>query len=454
LAGERVTYERKMRFPDATMHDVQSTLIPHVGLAGHVEGVVVLVVDITERKRAENERARLLNAEREARADAETANRIKDEFLATLSHELRTPLNAILGWTQLLKLGDLPADEISHGLDTVERNAKVQAQLVEDLLDLSRIISGKLRLDMRPVDLPGVLDAALDSVRPAAKAKGIQMIPLLDASASPVLGDAGRLQQVVWNLLSNAIKFTPPNGRVELLLQRVGGHAEILVSDTGIGIRPDFLPYVFERLRQADSSSTRRHGGLGLGLSIARHLIESHGGTIRAQSAGENRGATFIVSLPLSLNAQVKDEGTDLSDSDLNSDSGRGLQKQRLRGVRVLVVDDEADARDLVSRILRQDGAEVRAAKSAAEALGAIDELHPDVLVSDIAMPGEDGYELIRKLRLRDSSHGGHVPAIALTALARTEDRDRALKAGYHAHLPKPVQPVELASTVAELARH
>lgn len=446
LAGERQVYDRPLRFADGTEHDLHVTFIPHVGLAGHVEGVVALVADVTERRQAERERARLLQAEQEARADAEAANRIKDEFLATLSHELRTPLNAILGWAQLLRTSALPPDEAIHGLETIERNAKVQAQLIEDLLDLSRIISGKLRLDMRPTDLPAVIAAALDSVRPAAQAKSIRIIPLLDSAAGPVLGDAGRLQQVVWNLLSNAIKFTPSAGTVELLLQRIGGRAEIVVSDTGIGIKPDFLPFVFDRLRQADSSSTRRHGGLGLGLAIARHLIESHGGTIEARSQGENRGATFVVSLPLSPNAVVKEPEPDGS----ASDSGFGLRR-RLEGVRVLVVDDEPDARDLVSRALRSDGADVRSAGSAAEAMGAIDELNPDVLVSDIAMPGEDGYELIRQLRARERPHGHHLPAVALTAYARNEDRERALRAGFQEHLAKPVEPAHLATVVANL---
>ena len=451
LAGERVSYDRNMTFPDGSRHDLHVTLIPHVGLAGHVEGFVAVIADVTERKQAENERNRLLKAEQEARTDAETANRTKDEFLATLSHELRTPLNAILGWAQLLRMGGLPPEDIGHGLEAIERNAKVQAQLVEDLLDLSRIISGKLRLETKPIDLPTVLDAALDSVRPAAEAKGIRLIPLLDASASPVLGDAGRLQQVIWNLLSNAIKFTPAKGKVELILQRMNGHAEILVSDTGMGINPAFLPYVFDRLRQADSSSTRRHGGLGLGLSIARHLIESHGGTIEARSEGEGRGATFVVSLPLSLNAVVKDNLPSRSTSD--TDVG-GTVRRQLDGVRVLVVDDEADARDLVSRVLRHDGAEVRTAESGAEALRAIDEQHPDVLVSDIAMPDQDGYELIRQVRLREPAQGGRLPAIALTAFARKEDRDKAIRAGYQTHLSKPVEPFRLSAAVAELARH
>lgn len=449
LAGERQVYDRRLRFADGTEHDLHVTLIPHVGLAGHVEGVVAIAADVTERRQAEAERARLLLAEQEARADAELANRTKDEFLATLSHELRTPLNAILGWAQLLRLGKLPEEDMVHGLETIERNAKVQAQLIEDLLDLSRIISGKLRLDMRPIDLPTVIEAALDSVRPAAEAKGIHLLPLLDASASPVLGDSARLQQVIWNLLSNAIKFTPSRGTVELTLQRIGGRAEVIVSDTGIGIKPDFLPHVFERLRQADSTSTRRHGGLGLGLSIARHLIESHGGTILARSAGENRGATFVVSLPLSLNAVVK-----LPEPD-DSGTGTGLMSpRRLEGIRVLVVDDEADARELVTLALQRDGAQVRAAGSAAEALGAIDELNPDVLVSDIAMPGEDGYELIRKLRSRERSHGRRLPAVALTAYARQEDRERALHAGYQEHLAKPVEPTRLTAVVAGLVSH
>jgi PAS domain S-box-containing protein len=444
FAGQRESYDDKLRFFDGSEHDIRATLIPHVGLAGHVEGVVMVISDVTERKQAENERSRLLAAEKEARTEAEMANRTKDDFLATLSHELRTPLNAILGWAQLMKAGGLPQEEISHGLDTIERNARVQSQLVEDLLDLSRIISGKLRLEMKVVDLPTVLEAALDSVRPAAEARKIQLVPMLDASASPVLGDPARLQQVVWNLLSNAIKFTPAGGRVELQLRRSGSQAEISVNDTGIGVDPEFLPYVFDRLRQADSSSTRRHGGLGLGLSIARHLIESHGGTIRAQSAGKDKGATFTASLPILHGAAVK-PASGLSD-------GKTRANRNLAGVRILLVDDEEDARDLLSRVLKQDGAEVHAASSAAEALGAIDTLNPDVLISDIAMPGEDGYELIRKVRLRAPSHGGMLPAIALTAFARREDRDRALRAGFQTHLTKPVEAVELSAAVAELA--
>jgi PAS domain S-box-containing protein len=446
LGGQREVYDRRARFIDGTEHDLHVALIPHVGLAGHVEGVVALVSDVTERRQAEAERARLLQAEQEARADAETANRTKDEFLATLSHELRTPLNAILGWAQLMRLGSLREEDIGHGLETIERNAKVQAQLVEDLLDLSRIISGKLRLDMRATDLAKVIEAALDSVRPAADAKQIRVVSLLDAAPGPVLGDAGRLQQVIWNLLSNAIKFTPAHGTVELTLQRIAGRAQIRVSDSGIGIKPDFLPYVFERLRQADSSSTRRHGGLGLGLAIARHLIESHGGTIAASSDGENRGATFTVSLPLSLNAVVNSPEQD------ESSTGAGLSlPRRLEGVRVLVVDDEPDARELVSRALQRDGADVQAAGSTEEALGAIDALNPDILVSDIAMPGEDGYDLIHKLRSREQSHGRHLPAVALTAYARQEDRERALRAGFQEHLAKPVEPTRLSAVLANL---
>jgi PAS domain S-box-containing protein len=446
FAGENVNYERVQRLRDGRDHVINVNLIPHTGPSGQVEGVITLITDITERKAVEEERSRLLAGEREARADAETANRIKDEFLATLSHELRTPLNAILGWAQLLRMNGTPREDFEHGLETIERNAKVQAQLVEDLLDLSRIISGKLRLEMKPLDLPAVMDAALDSVRPAATAKSIRLIPVLDAHAGPVLGDAGRLQQVVWNLLSNAIKFTPEGGRVDLLLQRADGHAEIVVSDTGQGIDPEFLPHVFDRLRQADSSTTRRHGGLGLGLAIVRHLVESHGGTVRAESRGEGKGATFTASLPiLTPAASASPRAPVVSGSAQRADGGAALS-----GVRVLVVDDDPDALDLVSRVLKQSGADVRTAGSAAEALRAMSAYRPHVLLSDIAMPGEDGYDLIRQVR---SAQGQTPPAVALTAFARREDRLRALQAGFQSHVSKPVEPAELVAVVATLAK-
>ena len=412
-----------------------------------------------ELRRRDDERLRLLAAEREARADAEAANRSKDEFLATLSHELRTPLNAILGWAQLLRMGVLPADEAAQGMETIERNAKSQAQLVDDLLDLSRIISGKLRVELRPVDLVAVVEGALDSVRPAAEAKGISVIPVLDAHAGPVAGDAGRLQQVAWNLLSNAIKFTPRGGRVDVWLRSSGPDAELTVSDNGAGISPGFLPHVFDRLRQGDGSTTRHHGGLGLGLAIVRHLVELHGGTVSADSHGEGRGSTFTIRLPRAAPAHVEAaEGTGPGGGDHAShDTPRASARKEMRiveGVKVLVVDDEPDARQVIRIGLEQRGATVQTAASVEEALAALVRLGPpDVLLCDIGMPGEDGYSLIRRLRQFGDAEGGNVPAVALTAYARAEDRDRALAAGFQAHVPKPVEPARLAEAVAVVLR-
>ena len=407
--------------------------------------------DITDRKLAESERDRLLESERHARAEAERASRIKDEFLAVVSHELRTPLNAIFGYAQLLRMGPQSPEETSQGLEVIERNARMQGQIIEDLLDMSRIVSGKIRLDVRRVDLPPVIDAAIETVRAAADAKGIGILPTLDPHAGPVSGDPGRLQQVVWNLLSNAIKFTPKGGRVRVLLQRVNSHVEILVSDNGAGIRPDFLPHVFERFRQAESPTTRRHGGLGLGLSIARSLVEAHGGTVRVESEGEGRGATFAVTLPLSP-VRATPEDDDRVHPTAVSGAGPSKDGPSLNGVRVLVVDDEPDGRALVRRILEGCGAEVLAAGSAREALELLDGQRVDVLLSDIGMPDEDGHTLLRKLRARGTADGAQVPAAALTAFARTEDRTRALLAGFQTHLAKPVEARELIATVASLA--
>ena len=449
------------------------------GGGGPVLYYILSVADVTDRERIEQEREQLLESERAARteaefrkAEAEAANRSKDEFLATLSHELRTPLNAILGWAQLLRTGHADPDDLSVGLETIERNARAQAKLVEDLLDLSRIISGRLRLDPRPVELSAVVAAALETVRPAAEAKGVRLVPALDGPVGPVLGDPDRIQQVTWNLLSNAIKFTPRGGTVELVLRREadgggtdGQAAEIVVRDTGQGIRPEFLPHVFDRLRQADASTTRRHGGLGLGLAIVRHLVELHGGTVRADSAGEGMGTTFTVRLPLAPAPAPGAPPDDVPPDDGRPDARQGLQEQEeaapagaaepsLAGVRVLVVDDEPDARDLIARLLRARGAEVAAAASAAEAMEALGRgPRPDVLLSDIGMPDEDGYSLVRRIRAAEAGQGAPpLPAAALTAFARAEDRHRALEAGFQTHIPKPVAPLELAAVVAELA--
>jgi len=409
-----------------------------------------MVEDITDRKRTQEERELLLAREQAARAEAEAANRMKDEFLATLSHELRTPLNAMLGWTQMLRTRKLDEAKAARALETIDRNTKSLSQLIEDVLDVSRIITGKLHLNVRPVELVPVIEAALETVLPAANAKDIGIEARLDPSSGTVLGDANRLQQVVWNLLSNAVKFTPKGGRVEVRLELIDSRVQIRVSDTGQGISPEFLPYVFERFRQADSTTTRSHGGLGLGLAIVRHLVELQGGTVHVQSPGIGQGATFIVNLPIrairltasepaSVQPMLRNEVPTLSPAILN-------------GLRVLVVDDEADARELLTTLLGQYGAEVIAVATASEALETLQRLKPNVLVSDIAMPGEDGYALIRKVRLLDAEQGGQIPAVALTAYARAEDRINALRAGFQLHIAKPVNPEELAAVVANLA--
>ncbi|HWP42244.1 MAG TPA: ATP-binding protein [Blastocatellia bacterium] len=408
----------------------------------------VLEQEIAERKRAEKERESLLLREHAARTEAEAANRAKDEFLATVSHELRTPLNAILGWARVARTGRLDEATIARALETIERNAKAQAQLVDDLLDVSRIISGKLTLNVRPIDLVSLIESALDSVRPAAAARGIQLQVDLDPRAGPVSGDPDRLQQVLWNLLSNAIKFTPGEGRVQVQLSRVDSQAEIRVSDTGKGISPDFLPYVFDRFRQADSTLTRRHGGLGLGLAIVRHLVELHGGNVHVHSDGEGKGAVFTVRLPLMIAHDAKRRFVQAT----GADQAYFECPPELKDVRVLVVDDEAGVLDLLAAVLSQCGSHVTTVRSAAEAINALQHAQADILVSDIQMPDEDGYSLIRRVRATDNERGRRLPAIALTAHASTEDRLRALVAGYDSHVAKPVEPAELIAVVASIA--
>jgi PAS domain S-box-containing protein len=407
--------------------------------------------DITQRKQVELEREQLLEAERAARADAERMSIMKDEFLATLSHELRTPLNAIMGWSQLLRSRAHDDEELTEGLSVIERNTRVQTQLIEDLLDMSRIISGKIRLDLQRVDLQEVVKAALASVRHSAEAKEIRLEIVMDPHAGPVLGDPGRLQQCFWNLLSNAIKFTPKRGKIRISLQRINSHLEVCVADDGEGIKPDFLPHVFERFRQADASTTRRHGGLGLGLSIVRQLVELHGGTVRAESAGIGKGATFCINLPLMVvREQPADERRDHPRGSPLDPSA--LDPPSLRGITVLAVDDEPDARNLLKRVLEDCGAKVLLAASANEALAVLIRERPDMIVSDIGMPEQDGYEFIRKVRALTPEQGGRTPAAALTAFARSDDRTRALRAGFQSHIAKPVDSTELAAVVASLA--
>jgi CheY-like chemotaxis protein/anti-sigma regulatory factor (Ser/Thr protein kinase) len=367
-----------------------------------------------------------------------------------LSHELRTPINAVFGWARMLHAGQVPEAGRGRALDAIVRNAHAQVQLIDDLLDVSRIISGKMRLDVRPVDLGAVVDAALDAVRPAAAGKHIRIEATLDPRAGPLMGDPDRLQQVVWNLLTNAIKFTPKEGRVQVQLQRVNSHVEIVVSDTGRGIPTEVLPLVFDRFRQGDTGATQRKGGLGLGLALVRHLVEAHGGTVTAQSPGEGQGATFVVKLPIAL-ARLDDAA-----SPRVHPTARVLMPvyvgPALEGLRVLVVDDEMDALDLAAAILTAARAEVRTSQSVAEALVVCREWRPDVLISDIEMPGEDGLALIRQVRAMDPQQGGKVPAVALTAYGRVEDRLRTLSAGFSMHVPKPVDPAELTIVVASLA--
>ncbi len=393
--------------------------------------------------RVEAEDARV-EAER-ARAEAEAASRAKDDFLATLSHELRSPLSAILTWAFLLRTKIADPAEAARAIEAIERNTRLQARLVEDLLDISRIVSGRLGLEVSRVELPSVIEAAVEAARPVAEARGLHVEVALDAAVPPVRGDPMRLQQVVGNLLSNAIKFTPEGGRISVTLGRTGADARLTVRDTGSGIPAELLPQVFDRFRQADSSSTRRHGGLGLGLAIVRHLVELHGGSVAVMSAGAGQGTTLTITLPL-------DPNLELAASEASRGGPRLADLADLDGVRVLVVDDEADAREFIRAILAGCGAEVTAAASAASALGVLRRAQPDVLVSDIAMPDEDGYALVRQVRALGASAGGRVPALALTAYASAEDRQRVLGAGYQMHLAKPVEPADLVAAVAALA--
>lgn len=405
------------------------------------------VRDITKRKQAEAERAKLLQAEQRAREEAEAANRLKDEFLATVSHELRTPLTAVLGWACVLRMGRFGESSFDKALEAIERNARSQSQLIDDLLDVSRIIAGKLRLKMRVVDLHAVIESALDSIRPAAEAKEIRIITLLKPLPRTLSGDPDRLQQIVWNLLSNAVKFTPRQGQVQIQVEPHEEDVRIVVSDNGPGISQEFLPHVFDRFRQADGSFTREHGGLGLGLAIARHLVELHGGTIEATSDPGSEGSTFTVTLPL-LQKESRESTNGSSEIVPSQAPSAGLP---LSGLRILVVDDDPDALELLVLVFRQYGAEVVAASSAHEALTSYRRESFDVLISDIQMPDEDGYQLVRKISAIANERAARLTALAVTAHAKTEDRMRALEAGYHAHVPKPVDPSQLVLMLASL---
>jgi len=458
-SGERfVGKDRTLVIQRVPAHPPEERIVdfvfqPILDSRGAVSAIFVHGVDSTDFKRGLQERERLLESERAARAEAERANKMKDDFLSTLSHELRTPLNAIVGWVQVLRMGSGHSAEMSEGLETIERNALAQAKIIEDLLDMSRIISGKVRLEVQRVDLADVIKAGVETVRPAADSKGVRLSVVLDPHAGPAMGDPNRLQQVVWNLLNNAVKFTPKGGRVQVTLEQVNSHLEIHVIDTGIGIAADFLPFAFDRFRQADSSTTRRHGGLGLGLAIVKQLVELHGGAVRVRSGGTDKGSVFTVALPR----------TAIQPDPVPSTERYHPRSQKisdpehdalifLPGVKILVVDDEPDARTLVKKILEECDATVATAGSAVEALEQLLKGKFDVLVSDIGMPEVDGYRLIRRIRKLTPEQGANIPALALTAFARSEDRMRAIRCGFNMHIVKPVERAELVTMVASLA--
>ncbi|MBO0727472.1 MAG: response regulator, partial [Blastocatellia bacterium] len=449
--GERIShYETIRRRKDGTDIDVSLAASPVKNRTGDIIGMSKTARDITWRKSVEVERERLLARESEARADAEEANRLKDEFLATISHELRSPLNAILGWARLLRDPAVREQQLERALEIIERNSQAQARLIEDLLDVSRIVSGKLSVQMRPVAMNSTVQGVVADMRPSAEAKGIDL-RLIEDEEIKLVGDADRLQQVVWNLLSNAIKFTPEGGRIEVELKRRGERAELRVSDTGRGVSPEFLPHVFDRFSQATGGDSRARAGLGLGLTIVRYIVEAHGGSVNAESAGVGQGAAFTCIFPLAGAEQeavpaVEIQNPQLAHLEVN-------KEQSLKGVKVLVVDDDEDARDVLRAALNSYGAEVTTVTGAPQALDAIASEDIDVLVSDINMPGMDGYELIRRVRSMAPEEGGQIPAVALTAYARAEDRMRALQSGYQTHVPKPVEPAELEIVVATLAR-
>jgi signal transduction histidine kinase/CheY-like chemotaxis protein len=403
-------------------------------------------LEASERRCAELAQA-LETSERRAR-EAERLSRLKDDFLSTLSHELRTPLNAILGWSQILSGPDVGQEDVTEGLQTIERNARAQTQLIEDLQDVNRIASGRMRLDVQRVDVASVIRAAVSSVQPSADAKEMTLQTILDGGAGPVSGDPSRLQQVVWNLLANAVKFSPQGGRVKVVLERVGSHLEISVTDSGQGIKTEALPHVFDLFRIGDPQSSRR-GTLGIGLSLVKQLVELHGGQVHARSGGENQGATFVVELPL---AMVHDDAGTRENPGSPSRAGDGMELPRLESVAVLVVDDEPDAREMLKRVLEMRGARVVIAANGMQAIEMLRRERPEVIVSDVGMPELDGYEMIRLVRSLPPEQGGRTPAIALTAFARSEDRRRAMLAGFQVHIAKPVEAAELIATVANLS--
>jgi len=447
-SGRRIErYETVRVRKDGTRVHISLTVSPILDSTGKIVGAAKIAHDITKLRALLADRELLLESERSARAQAERMSRLKDEFLATLSHELRTPLNAIQGWTELIQHEGTKPENLARGLEAISRNVRIQAKIVNDLLDMSRVVSGQVMLEVHPTSLQQVLGHAIDAVRPSADNKSIRIQTLIDAKIGPVRGDPTRLQQVIWNLLSNAVKFTPKGGRIKVILERVDSHVEVTIEDTGIGIEPDFLPYVFDRFRQGDSGISRRHGGLGLGLSIVKSLVELHGGSVRAKSPGKDQGSTFSVALPLFHVRPEEDRRSTASPSD----PLQTVELPRLDGTRVLLVDDDADGCELVSAILVAGGAHVRCATSGAEALEIMAQEHFDVVLSDIGMPDMDGYEFMRVLRKAEEGRSELTPAIAVTAYAGTADRQRALLSGYQMHIAKPIEAPELIAAIASL---
>jgi hypothetical protein len=442
--GERFEAEIRMRGAhDGAWRWFLSRAQPARAADGSIFQWIGSCTDIDDQRRATQERLELLRRVQAAHAAAEEANRLKDDFLATVSHELRTPLTAMLGWLQLLRSGRLPEEKRARALETVERNARAQAQVIEDLLDISRIITGKLHLEPGPLDMKAVVEAALESTRPLADTKGVTLEFESSVDSLPMRGDAGRLQQVVWNLVSNAIKFTPRGGRVTVQLRPLDGTVELRVTDTGVGISPSFLPHLFERFRQQDGSSRRAHGGLGLGLAIVHHLVELHGGHISAHSPGEGLGTSFVLHLPREPRPAPP------APSPPDTVDAVPPARSELAGLRLLLVEDQEDTREMLRLLLEDHGAQLRAVSSAAEAFQCFREWRPDLLVSDIGLPGENGYELVQRIRALPADEGGLTPAVALTAYARSEDRARALRAGFDMHVPKPVEEAELLAVLA-----
>ena len=450
VRGERIDHFETERIRrDGRRIAVSLSVSPIKDRTGRIVGGAKIARDITRRKQLEQEREQALERERHARELAERANRAKDAFLATVSHELRSPLSPILAWARMLRTKTLDGQNSTRAVEVIERAALAQAKLIDDLLDVSRIANGKLRLEVRPVDLGAVVEEAIEIVRPAADAKGIRLEKVLDTETGMIVGDPTRLQQVMWNLLSNAVKFTPKNGRVQITLERVNSHVEIAVSDTGQGMSAEFLPQVFERFQQAETGSARSHGGLGLGLAIVRHIVELHGGSVFVESAGVGEGSTFTVKLPRMIFARTAGEAERRHPTLGELPDPAAFPS--LHDVRVLVVDDEPDSNEVVSTILASAGAEVRVAGSAADGLRELQHWRPHVIVSDIGMPGEDGYAFIAKVRAQ-STEIGRIPVVALTAYASGEDRVRIFSAGFKAHVVKPTEPSELVAVVANVA--